>query len=90
MYGLKSEMKCFDANYFELPHNLMTKYHSDEYIDLLKNINEENFVQYQDHVSRFGFSGDCPCPKDSKFYDFCELYTKGRSAAEQARSWAPT
>ena len=79
VYDLKKHMNCFDSNYFELPHNVMTKYHSDEYIDLLKNVNEENFVLYQDHVSRFGFSGDCPCPKDSKFYDFCELYTKGRT-----------
>ena len=74
-------MQCFDGDYFDLPTGIMTQYHSDEYIDLLKNINEENFVLYQDHVaSRFGFSGDCPCPKDSKFYDFCELYTKGRPA----------
>ena len=77
VYGIKPAMQCFDADFFDLPTGIMTKYHSDEYIDLLKNIKEDNFHLYQDHVSRFGFSGDCPCPKDSKFYDFCELYTKG-------------
>lgn len=55
----------------------MEKFHSDEYIDLLRNINESSFDVYRDHCTRFGFSADCPCPIDSKFYDFCYLYTKG-------------
>jgi hypothetical protein len=90
VYGLKQQMQCFDAAYFDMPTNIMTKFHSDEYIDLLKNINEENFSQYQDHVQRFGFSGDCPCPKDSKFFDFCELYCKGTRSGDKARCWGRT
>ena len=64
----------------------MTEFHSEEYIgkpksslilDLLKNINEQNCGMYQDLFSRFGFSADCPWPTNSKFYDFCKLYTSG-------------
>ena len=32
---------------------------------------------YQDLYPRFGFSADCPWPTNSKFYDFCKLYTTG-------------
>ncbi len=32
---------------------------------------------YQDQFARFGFSADCPHPTNSKFYDFCKLYTSG-------------
>jgi hypothetical protein len=32
---------------------------------------------YQDLFPRFGFSADCPWPTNSKFYDFCKLYTTG-------------
>jgi len=52
-------------------------FHSEEYIDLLKNINEDNIGMYKDQFSRFGFSPDCPYPTNSKFYDFCKLYTSG-------------
>jgi hypothetical protein len=67
----------FDSTFYDVSDEEITKYHSDEYLDLLKNINEQNFQHYHDHFTRFGFSGDCPCPTDSKFYDFCKLYTGG-------------
>ena len=70
-------MNCYDGSFFELPEDTLVKFHSDEYIDLLRNINESDFDVYRDHCTRFGFSADCPCPVDSKFYDFCHLYTKG-------------
>jgi len=77
VYDLHNKMQCFDSIYYDVSDEEITKYHSDEYLDLLKNINEQNFHHYHDHFTRFGFSGDCPCPTDSKFYDFCKLYTGG-------------
>ena len=70
-------MQNFDSDFYEMPDEEFTKFHADEYIDILKNINEDTFHLYQDHYNRFGFSSDCPCPRDSKFYDFCKLYTGG-------------
>ena len=32
---------------------------------------------YQELFNRFGFSADCPYPTNSRFYDFCKLYTSG-------------
>ena len=46
-------------------------------LDLLKNITEQNCGMFQDLFPRFGFSADCPWPTNSKFYDFCKLYTSG-------------
>lgn len=73
-------MNNFDSHFFELEDDTMMKFHSNEYVDLLKNIDECNFEVYRDHCTRFGFSADCPCPTDSKFYDLCDLYTKGMKA----------
>ena len=75
---MKDKMNCYDGSFLEpLPDDIIVKFHSDEYIDLLKNINEHTIEHYRDHKTRFGFGADCPCPSDSKFYDFCYLYTKG-------------
>ena len=74
---MKGHMKNYDSGFIDPPDDFMVKFHSDEYIELLKNITEENFESYKDQANRFGFSADCPCPTDSKFYDFCELYSKG-------------
>lgn len=76
-------MSRFDSNFYEVSDEEITKYHSDEYLDLLKNMNEQNFQHYHDHFSRFGFSGDCPCPMDSKFYDFCKLYCAGNFSLQK-------
>lgn len=77
VYGLKNHMSCFDSLALDIPDTLFYNFHSEEYIDLLKNINEETLPIYQDQFTWFGFSADCPYPSNSKFYDFCKLYTTG-------------
>ena len=76
-YGLHRYMQCYDSSYIGIPESNMTEYHSQEYIDLLRNINEENFQCYADQFQRFGFSSDCPYPTNSRIYDLCKLYTDG-------------
>ena len=77
VYDLKKSMRCFDSSAMDLPDTVFYNFHSEEYIDLLKNINDDTFPIYQDQFTRFGFSADCPVPSNSKFYDFCKLYTTG-------------
>ena len=74
---MKPKMNNYDADFLNLPDSEFGKFHSDEYIDLLKNITEQNYSLYESHFMRFGFNADCPCPANSKFYDFCKLYTTG-------------
>jgi len=76
-YGMHSMMSCYDSSLFDFPESVFYSFHSEEYIDLLKNINEDSLPIYQDQFTRFGFSADCPSPSNSKFYDFCKLYTTG-------------
>ena len=38
----------------------MTTFHSDEYIDLIRNVTPENRHQYEDQLYRFNFKEDCP------------------------------
>lgn len=76
-YGLDQLMKTFDSSSINFEPEIFYNFHSEEYIDLLRNINEDNLGMYQDQFHRFGFSADCPNPVNSKFYDFCQLYTAG-------------
>lgn len=76
-YNLNTLTKNYDSSFFEFSDKNFYTFHSEEYIDLLKNINEKNIGLYQDQFTRFGFSADCPHPSNSKFYDFCKLYTTG-------------
>jgi histone deacetylase 1/2 len=76
-YEMEKLMECYDATFFQMDDEDFYKFHSEEYIDLLKNINEDNIAIYKDQFLRFGFSADCPYPTNSKFYDFCKLYTSG-------------
>ena len=76
-YSLREHMKCFNADVFTLDENVFYEFHSEEYVDLLKNITEDSISVYQEQFMRFGFSADCPNPVNSKFYDLCKLYTAG-------------
>ena len=96
-YGLHEQLACYDSTFFDLPDTSLYDFHSEEYIDLLKNITEESMPVYQDQFARFGFSADCPHPSNSKFYDFCRLYTTGSvlgasllnaGVVEQAINWS--
>ena len=47
-YEMDKMMKCYDSSLFELDDDIFYNFHSEEYIDLLKNINDENMGMYQD------------------------------------------
>lgn len=76
-YEMLPRMQTFDSSFLDMSDEMLCEFHSEEYIDLLKNINEDNIQVYQDQFNRFGFSADCPFPTNSKFYDFCKLYATG-------------
>ena len=53
----------------------MTTFHSDDYIELLKNITPENQSEFRDQMIRYNFGEDCPifpC-----MYDYCKNYVSG-------------
>lgn len=77
VYDVHPKLRRFDSTFYEMPDEVFYNFHSEEYIDLLKNISEETMPIYQEQFTRFGFSADCPNPVNSKFYDFCKLYTTG-------------
>ena len=47
-YDMHRYMETFDNSYLGIPDTNFCEYHSPEYIDLLKNINEDNFHCYSD------------------------------------------
>lgn len=53
----------------------MTTFHSDEYIDLIKNVTPENKNQYGDLLHRFNFGEDCPVME--RLWDFCHTSASG-------------
>ena len=60
----------------------MTTFHSDDYIELLRNISPENQADYKVQMIRFNFGEDCPvfpC-----MYDYCKTYTAGSLLAAES------
>ena len=45
-YDMHKLMECYDQNDLELSDEAFYSFHSEEYIDLLKNINEKNIGMY--------------------------------------------
>ena len=45
-YGMDKLMTCYDSTFFEMDDKDFMNFHSEEYIDLLCNINEENLGMY--------------------------------------------
>ena len=63
---------------FEVNDKVMTKFHSDEYIDLIKIISPSNKCQHEDQLYRFNFGEDCPVME--RLYEFCLTYSSGSVA----------
>ena len=84
-YDLLDHMVDIDLpdNYFDQID--MSSFHSDDYIELLKNCNPNNQAEYKDQLIRYNFGEDCPvfpC-----MYDYCKTYTAGSLlAAESIKS----
>ena len=76
-YGLKPHLRNFDQNFMNLRDKAFYAFHSEQYIDILKHLNDSTYSKYKMQIKDFGFSNDCPYPTSQKFYDYCKLYTKG-------------
>ena len=57
----------------------MTKFHSDDYIDLIKNVTPENKHIYSDQLYRYNFGDDCPVI--DRLYKYCCTYTSAEIVA---------
>jgi acetoin utilization deacetylase AcuC-like enzyme len=57
----------------------MTKFHSDDYIDLIKNVTPENKHIYSDQLYRYNFGDDCPVI--DRLYEYCYNYTSAEIVA---------
>ncbi|CAF0705580.1 unnamed protein product [Brachionus calyciflorus] len=75
-YGLYRKMEIYR------PHRAafedMTKFHSDEYIKFLKNIQPDNIGEYNKLMSRFNVGEDCPV--FDGLYEFCSISAGGSVA----------
>jgi len=73
-YGLYQKMEVFRPRLVS-PVEL-TRFHSDDYIDFLKNITPDNMAdKYTRQLQRFNVGGDCPV--FDGLFDFCQLCTSG-------------
>ncbi|KAJ1450208.1 hypothetical protein M885DRAFT_533023 [Pelagophyceae sp. CCMP2097] len=72
-YGLYRQMEVFRPK----PVNaaLMTRFHSDDYINFLKVITPDNMHEYLRQLQRFNVGEDCPV--FDGLFEFCQLYTSG-------------
>ena len=55
------------------------KFHSDDYIDLIKNVTPENKHIYSDQLYRYNFGDDCPVI--DRLYEYCCTYTSAEIVA---------
>lgn len=46
VYGMKPKLQCFSSDDYLVPDKILYNFHSEEYVDLLKNINEETMPIY--------------------------------------------
>ena len=53
----------------------MMRFHSEDYITFLKNINPDNIKQYGNQLQKFGVGEFTDCPVFDGVYDFCATYS---------------
>ena len=68
-------MQYAELNKYYATEEYLTTFHSDEYIDLIRNVTPENRNNYEDQLYRFNFKEDCPVME--RLYDYCVSYTTG-------------
>ena len=76
-YGLLEKMNIINPSYYEdiVKTVDFTKFHSDEYVDFLKNVTPENSKFLTKQLMYFNINEDCPIFEN--IYDFCKVYTTG-------------
>ena len=77
-YGLYKQMNVFRPK--PATHADLINFHSDEYINFLKNVTPENMEepQYRTVLDRFNICDDCPI--FDGLYEYCQTYTGGSIA----------
>jgi histone deacetylase 1/2 len=75
-YGLYRKMEVYRP--YKATFEEMCKYHSDEYVKFLKEIQPDNMTEYSKQLQRFNVGEDCPVFHG--MYDFCQLSTGGSVA----------
>lgn len=93
-YGLEDHMKPMHIEPEYIENVDFTVFHSDDYVDVLKNLTPENKELFADQINRctrlltfqpfmclVNFAEDCPVFEG--MYEYCQIYTSGsiRSAA---------
>ena len=77
-YEMDKQMTNLQVNEEYVEGVDFTKFHSDDYVDCIKNVSNEHKERYQDHFHRFCFSEqDGDCPIFDFMYDYCQRYTAG-------------
>lgn len=76
-YNLNDKMFDINPNYYpDIVDTVdFTKFHSDEYVDFLKNVSPENSKYLSEQLMYFNINEDCPIFEG--IYDFCNIYTTG-------------
>ncbi|CAM9843744.1 unnamed protein product, partial [Heterosigma akashiwo] len=72
-YGLYKQMEVFRPRPISAAQ--MTRFHSDDYINFLQVITQDNMHEYLRQLQRFNVGEDCPV--FDGLFEFCQTYTSG-------------
>mmetsp|Transcript_6903 Transcript_6903/g.11937 ORF Transcript_6903/g.11937 Transcript_6903/m.11937 type:complete len:429 (-) Transcript_6903:495-1781(-) len=72
-YGLYKQMEVFKPTHISPEY--MTLFHSDEYIDFLRQITPDNQAEHNRELKRFNVGEDCPV--FDGVFQFCQMYSGG-------------
>lgn len=61
--------------------DLITRFHSNDYVEFLQNVNSDNGSDYADHLTRFSVRDDSPV--FDGLWEFCQLYSGASIGAAQ-------
>jgi histone deacetylase 1/2 len=77
-YGMHEKLENIEVDEDFIENVDLTKFHSDDYIDCLRNISIAKKHEYIDQIHRFTigtFAEDCPV--FDNMLDYCQRYTAG-------------
>ena len=74
-YGLDKHMDPMNLTPEYLEDFDLTKFHSDDYVDFLRNVTPDTIARHSDQLMRFNIGDDCPI--FDGLWDFCNLYAQG-------------
>lgn len=72
-YELYKKMEIFRPPL--VPASAMTRFHSDDYINFLRNTTPDTQAEYSRQLTRFNVGDDCPV--FDGLFEFCQIYTSG-------------